>query len=619
MMDQTKRKSPSSRWDRLLVLFFRGLRNSLQIQLLCFFRVGGCFFIILLTLLNQRVFSAQELLKDTVRHLSYHEKLGEYKHLLRESAQSLQVHGDIPELLMMHIRALARLEKDQEALSFWSQYKGRFNEQGQHKLLEEIAWSILRKAQRSNSLNNRYFSLIGAAMTESVEAVDIICNNIYASNAMFRYTAAELSRFYKDQPLVDALSQQLEVETVWWVKKQILLSMAKMRLKEKKTLLESYLADSSLSFQEKKEVLEALVSCFDEVSTEKLHSLYAKKRSIWRQLACDIIASLNLIDQRHLLEDLLLDPQEQVRIAAIRALALLPEGVNGSDDLIKKVEPLLNDSSRDVCIQSAWFMTLKGSPKGLKAFDQLMMRSIKEDRRCAAVALKATGVYGKRKVFEYLEKEDDPYVRLYLALACISFRENLEKAAYILEEFLTKEKKLISKKLQGGTFYHFAPLDNLRPKQQDSNPHVEDQIIRLELTSILALINREKAQEILKQKLKDKRWEVSRFALATLLEKGGELSYDLIKSLTKDEDKKISLQACLLLASFFQDQSVLDVLQEKYFDSNYENKIKILEAIGQIASKHSFDFLVGRLEEPFETLRIVAASSLILCLRNQRT
>ena len=45
-----------------------------------------------------------------------------------------------------------------------------------------------------------------------------------------------------------------------------------------------------------------------------------------------------------------------------------------------------------------------------------------------------------------------------------------------------------------------------------------------------------------------------------------------------------------------------------------EMKIHVLEAIGHIGDRESIPFLIQILKEPFQVLRVVAASALIQCL-----
>ncbi|HRD55298.1 MAG TPA: HEAT repeat domain-containing protein, partial [Parachlamydiaceae bacterium] len=56
------------------------------------------------------------------------------------------------------------------------------------------------------------------------------------------------------------------------------------------------------------------------------------------------------------------------------------------------------------------------------------------------------------------------------------------------------------------------------------------------------------------------------------------------------------------------------VLQDFYAQADREMKERILEGIGRIGSSASIPFLVECLKEPFQSLRVIAASSLLQVL-----
>ncbi|NGX63826.1 MAG: hypothetical protein KR126chlam6_01242, partial [Candidatus Anoxychlamydiales bacterium] len=57
-------------------------------------------------------------------------------------------------------------------------------------------------------------------------------------------------------------------------------------------------------------------------------------------------------------------------------------------------------------------------------------------------------------------------------------------------------------------------------------------------------------------------------------------------------------------------------LEEAYLSSDYNMKIQILESLGHIGSKKSIKFLINVLDEPYQNLRVVAASSMIRCINS---
>ena len=71
------------------------------------------------------------------------------------------------------------------------------------------------------------------------------------------------------------------------------------------------------------------------------------------------------------------------------------------------------------------------------------------------------------------------------------------------------------------------------------------------------------------------------------------------------------LQAALILATLGGDPEAIKVLEEAYPEASREIKIRILEAIGSIADYETIPFLIAVMKEPFQMLRVVAASALI--------
>jgi HEAT repeat protein len=73
-------------------------------------------------------------------------------------------------------------------------------------------------------------------------------------------------------------------------------------------------------------------------------------------------------------------------------------------------------------------------------------------------------------------------------------------------------------------------------------------------------------------------------------------------------------QAALILAGLGGDPSAIKILQSAYPKVDREMKMHILEAIANIGDQSSIPFLISVLDEPFQILRVVAASALIKCI-----
>ena len=155
----------------------------------------------------------------------------------------------------------------------------------------------------------------------------------------------------------------------------------------------------------------------------------------------------------------------------------------------------------------------------------------------------------------------------------------------------------------------------LRHIEQIPNyPKVTDQMVRLDLLNILCIMNHPKAQHAVKGFVKNESWGITGAAVAVLLEQGDEEAMTVISSLLKDEDPQVRVQAAFILAMMGNDPAAVKVLQEAYPKMARDIKIQILEAIGHVGSLDSVPFLIDILGEPFQMLRVVAASAMIQCL-----
>ena len=106
-------------------------------------------------------------------------------------------------------------------------------------------------------------------------------------------------------------------------------------------------------------------------------------------------------------------------------------------------------------------------------------------------------------------------------------------------------------------------------------------------------------------------WGVTGVAASTLLQEGGEDALQLIEQLLTDPEEKIRIQAALILAMLGSDPKATKVLMESYAKADRDMKIHILEALGHIKDPSIAPFLLDVLKEPFQSVRVVAASALI--------
>jgi HEAT repeat protein len=211
-----------------------------------------------------------------------------------------------------------------------------------------------------------------------------------------------------------------------------------------------------------------------------------------------------------------------------------------------------------------------------------------------------------------LHDHSDPLVKMNLALGLIGERRCLEEASNVLYEMLHKETLLMWD--QSSPFRLLAKSDLHHREQIPNYPKMVDQMVRLELLNVLAILRHPKAQEAIKAYLKTHTFGVTGVAVAVLMEEGDDEALELAKSLLQDKDVDIRVQAAFILAMMGNDPVAVKVLQEAYPEMAREMKIQILEAIGQVGDRESIPFLIEILKEPFQILRVAAASAMIRCL-----
>ena len=165
-------------------------------------------------------------------------------------------------------------------------------------------------------------------------------------------------------------------------------------------------------------------------------------------------------------------------------------------------------------------------------------------------------------------------------------------------------------------FRSLAPSRVKHIEQVPNYPLVVDQMVRLDLLSMLSVMRYPKSQEAIKGFLQSQNWGVTGSAVVALIEEGDEEALSMVRELLGDPDQKIRVQAAFILALLGSDPEAVKVLQEAYPNVDREMKVQILEALAHIGAPESIPFLMNILKEPFQVLRVVAASALIQCLNH---
>lgn len=556
--------------------------------------------------------------KLCARRIEAHLLIGDELAAVQEAKRGLLACPDSIILQIGLVKSLAKAGFESECIAAWKLYSKSFVDEDQkNALIEEVAWGILKKESQSSSLSLRGMAMIGATLTQDVAGVEILKKNMCDKNSLIREIATELAAYLKDYPLKKEVLRLMEEDSVFDVRLAAIRSCGEMKLKSAEARLTQILSDSRSHLEERVLAAAAIVNIREMVQRSELVSLSTSKHAGLRLLACQLISKFDRVADLDLLIPLLNDSRMEVRIEALNAFGLLRADVLEKNAVIDLIAPRLTEGNYKVAITAAWVTTFYDPGKAEPFFNRWLNHPNQEVRVFAAAALASTGRHGENIAARALKNCQDPFVSVNLAIGLLGQRSEIELCCSELFNFLMMYQKPVMWSNDSNRLFNVFTKSNVRRSEANTEtPEAADQIVRLELLRLLALMGYGKTDVAVKKFLKEKNWGISGLAATTLLEEGDEEAVEIVSALLEDNDRQIKIQAALALAMWAKDPVAVSLLQDVYATADRELKIKILEALGQVGTKKSIPFLIDALQDPFPMLRLIAASSLIICLNH---
>lgn len=572
-------------------------------------------FVIGIASLSSLLFSIEDD-EAAAKRVYTHLLIGDAHSAVKDARQYLALFPESKTLKLSMIHALCKSGNEIEALEEWKKISQTHEElKKDHHCLEALAWAVLSQGESSNQLVVRLNSLIGAALTHDVKAIQLLTQQLRGSNALIRSLAINLAATFGDLPLQDEIARLLKEEKIWFVRLEVIKAIGKLRMVNYRLQLKEIIANPKTLAEEKAAAIVALVSMYDSIDDLELQQLIHSNRSGLRELAAEIISHLDLKNKILLLLPLLKDSSPNVRVATLNTFGLLNVDEIEGEPLIHWIRPLMHDSSVEVAMTASWLSFLKNDQEAAKKLSEWILGDEGKTRRLASAALAICGKKGVKLSHELIKKSSDPYVKVNLALGLIGQRKHVRLSCETLFAVIKNREELwMWESAPNPLFRSLAPSQLKHIEQIPNYPSVVDQLTRLELLSVLSILRDPKAEEAVKQFLQNQTWGIAGAAAAMLLQEGGEGALDIVRSLLEDPDDKVRVQAALLLAILGSDQAAVKVLQQAYFHVERDMKVYILEALGHVGDASSISFLLDVFNEPFQVLRVVAASALIQCL-----
>lgn len=551
--------------------------------------------------------------QDCIKRINNHFILHDYPSANQETFEFLSRCPLSKVAHQSRIKALAGIGDERLCLSAFKDFLRKFpdDEEGYRKALEDMAWGIIHKTAASHCPPLRLLGILAAFISQDAKGIALVKQGLRDPSLLIRGATVRLAGNLHDAVLLDEIASLVADETSWKVRVEAMKAAGRMRLTRVRPVLLAAAADMTLHEEERAAAMSSLVQMQKTISRREIEGLVKSDRANMRMLACDIVAHLQLVDDVDLLMPLLIDKSVEARLQVLRTIGLLRVPINVD---VGHVVKLLDDSDPLVAITAAWVVTLSAPLKGQKTLEKYLNHNQSNVRRCAAAALAATGEYGLPLLETCFDETKDPYVRLNVSLGLVGLRRKTEAAADAIFSFLTTVNEQIMDS-RDDFFPYICPSTIKHDDLIPNAPEAINQKTRLELLNILAMLKHQSAQQGIRLFLQEKKWGITGVAAIVLLTEGDDQALLLVKELLKDNDPLIRLQAALVLALWGEGEDALSILENAYFSSGYEDKEKIIEAVGRVGSKKSLSFLVDRIqEEPHQSLRLIAAAGILQIL-----
>lgn len=550
----------------------------------------------------------------TIRQIDASLLLGDPKGALEIAQQALQHYSPTASLLEESIRAAAHQGDEKVMRNMLVAYKQIGGDlYHNRKLLETIAWGHIEKAFRSRSLGMRHMALLAAGLSQEGRGIALLQKGMQDTNHSLRALSVELAGYFLDTRLIEMVKQLFFKEKVWQVRRQVLKTASKMKIDSLKIEWERILADEHRSAEEHMLAISALSEMATQIPRIEIERLARSQRAALRQLVCRLIGHLQEERDTDLLLILARDPHPHVRMEALQALGQI-RSLACAVEACDAARSALNMSQAYISIYAAWVLTLYNEPEGHQVFQHLLYHARGDIRAVASAALAMTGKRSIGIMRIHHQNHPDFSVRLNLALGLIEQRESIEQAVETLKEAVIYHKQGKWRRLKVRLFEALA--DHTIAAAPEEGEEVEDEasLIQLELWNQLAMLEVPDTQQIIRAYLMERSWDISSRAAALLLTEGDESSLELIRALQWDVQPRVRLHAALILALWGRGEEALCILEGEYEKSVPETKLKILEGIGRVGALQSVPFLIRALDDPFQSVRLVAALALLQCV-----
>lgn len=551
-----------------------------------------------------------------VRRVNAHLAIHDTSSAVKEALSALNSDPCCGEFWNAYLLALSRTDNEKEMMSAWNAYATRYPDAYENnEIIEAMAWGVLEKAAEASCPLTRIYALLGALFSNDAKGVNILHRHLSDNNSCVRGVAVKLASHLHDAKLCDGVAELFRKEKVANVRLEAIKAVGEMKIRSTKNDLVALVGSAASTAEEKAAAIEALVAMLDTVDSAEVCRLASSDRAGLRLIACKVVALFDLENDLRYIYPLLKDTCSEVRAAAIGAFGSVGIERFGDHRVADLAAAMLEDSDPKVAIKASWVLTLRDPARGQQAFQKLLQNERQDLRILAAGALSSCGKYGLPYMRTAFEKASDPYVKMNLAIGLLGQRSCVNQACNELCKGLMNGDERWAWQ-ETGDFRLLVPSKMSSEESALESPTAINQLVRLDILNMVALMHYDQAQEALIRCLQQRQWGVAATAAALLLTEGDDAALELVRNVLNNSQDNVRIQAALILAMWGSDPQAISLLQQAYETADRDVKEFILESFGRIAERSTLPFLVARLQEPSQMLRILAASAILETLYN---
>ena len=530
--------------------------------------------------------------------------------------EALALTPQDPALRKLLIETYARQGKEKEMLKAWKTFYQEEEEAAlDHDLLEKMAWGVIEKGHKSSTPMVRLFAMLAAVISQDIQGVHLLCRELKSDHSGIRAVALQLAAMLGDDLLKPVIASLFAHEKVFEVRLAAIKAVGKLRMKELKGDLERLASSDKASFEERTAAIEALIHFHDKILPFELKTLLQSDKIIHKIVGLKLAPMADFEIGIEEILPLLDDSFYEVRQTALHTLGLLYYFDEDQHEELEEVaKKYLEDKSSKVRIVALWLKTLIEPAETEQVWLEFLLSNKEEERQLASALITSLGTKALSALKRAFYKTEDPILKVNLAIGLVKQRQEMGRASQAILEALHQKNSLwMWKEILGQKVLAESDL----PAASFQSPPLDvHRVCQLEILSILALFDKEAAREGIQKFLKQRNFQVTGIALALLLTEYSEDAAEVVRPLMEDSAYPNRAEACVLMALWSGDQSMAKTMESLYLNSDRKRKEFLLEAFGRLTGTDSLPFLIERLGEPYPTLRMIAASSIIQCLNH---